>query len=84
MENKMQQVFVNLNDEIENLEAHARRIEEMLPHLHLKAQKQWKVTGQARRVYEEELRALLNVVLGRHQAERPSFSQETNSAVVTH
>jgi hypothetical protein len=65
MENKMQQVFVNLNQEIENLEAHARRIEELLPHLHPKAQEQWKVTDKARRAYEEELRALLNAVLGK-------------------
>jgi|HubBroStandDraft_6_1064221.scaffolds.fasta_scaffold01776_22 hypothetical protein len=64
MENKMQQVFANLNQEIEHLEAHARRIEELLPRLHPKAQEQWKVTEKARLAYEEELRALLNVVLG--------------------
>ena len=65
MENKVQQVFVNLNQEIENLEAHARRIEELLPRLHPSAQEQWKATAKARRAYEEELRKLLNVVLGK-------------------
>jgi hypothetical protein len=63
MEKRMQQVFVNLNQEIENLEMHARRIEELLPHLHPKAQEQWKTTAKARRAYEEELRTLLNAVL---------------------
>jgi hypothetical protein len=63
MEKRVQQVFVNLNQEIENLEMHARTIEELLPHLHPNAQEQWKATTKARRAYEEELRALLNVVL---------------------
>jgi hypothetical protein len=63
MEKKVQQVFINLNQEIENLEMHARRIEELLPYLHPTAQEQWKVTAKARRAYEEELRALLNAVL---------------------
>jgi hypothetical protein len=65
MENRLQQVFINLNQEIENLEAHARRIEELVPHLHLNAQEQWEATAKARRAYEEELRTLLNVVLGK-------------------
>jgi hypothetical protein len=63
MEKRVQQVFVNLNQEIENLEMHARKIEELLPHLHPKAQEQWKTTAKARRAYEDELRALLNAVL---------------------
>jgi hypothetical protein len=63
MENRVQQVFKNLNQEIENLETHARKIEELLPHLHPKAQEQWKVTATARRAYEEQLRLLLNMVL---------------------
>jgi hypothetical protein len=63
MEKRVQQVFVNLNQEIENLEMHARKIEELLPHLHPKAQEQWKTTSKARRAYEDELRALLNAVL---------------------
>jgi len=63
METKVQQVFANLNQEIENLETHARGIEELLPHLHPKAQEQWKTTSTARRAYEEQLRVLLNMVL---------------------
>jgi hypothetical protein len=65
MENRVQQVFINLNQEIETLETHARRIEELVPHLPLNAQEQWKATAKARRAYEEELRKLLNVVLGK-------------------
>jgi hypothetical protein len=71
MEKKVQQVFVNLNQEIENLEMHARRIEELLPHLHPAAQEQWKVTAKARCAYEEQLRALLNAVLENEQSNRP-------------
>jgi len=63
VEKRVQQVFENLNQEIENLEMHARRIEELLPHLNSKAQEQWKTTAKARRAYEEELRKLLNAVL---------------------
>jgi septal ring factor EnvC (AmiA/AmiB activator) len=63
MENTLQQVFANLNQEIENLEAHARRIEELLPHFPRKAREHWKATAKARRAYEEELRVLLNLVL---------------------
>jgi hypothetical protein len=63
MENKLQQVFADLNKEIESLEANARRIEELLPHLHPSAQERWKATAKARRAYEEALRKLLNVVL---------------------
>ena len=63
METKVQQVFANLNQEIENLETHARGIEELLPHLHAQAQEQWKTTSTARRAYEEQLRVLLNMVL---------------------
>jgi hypothetical protein len=63
MQLKVQQVFVNLNQEIESLEMHARKIEELLPHLNRNAQERWKTTVKARRAYEEELRALLNAVL---------------------
>jgi hypothetical protein len=63
MEKRLRQLFENLNQEIENLEMHARTIEELLPHLHPSAQEQWKATNKARRAYEEALRALLNVVL---------------------
>jgi hypothetical protein len=63
MEKRLQQLFENLNQEIETLEAHARRIEALLPHLPPNARQQWEVTSAARIVYEEELRKLLNVVL---------------------
>jgi hypothetical protein len=64
MEKRVQQVFENLNQEIETLEAHARRIEALLPNLP-NARQQWEATSTARLVYEEELRKLLNVVLGK-------------------
>jgi hypothetical protein len=63
MQKRVQQVFVNLNQEIETLEMHARKIEGLVPHLNPNAQKQWKTTAKARRAYEEELRTLLNAVL---------------------
>ena len=63
METRLQRLFATLNQEIENLETHARKIEELLPHLHPKAQKQWMATAESRRAYEEQLRVLLNVVL---------------------
>ena len=65
MEKRLQEVFKNLNQEIESLEAHARRIEALLPHLPPNARQQWEVTSAARIVYEEELRKLLNAVLGK-------------------
>ena len=65
MEKRLKQVFENLNQEIETLEAHARRIEALLPNLPPKARQQWEATSTARLVYEEELRKLLNVVLGK-------------------
>jgi hypothetical protein len=64
MEKRLQQVFENLNQEIETLEVHARRIEALLPNLPPNARQQWEATSTARLVYEEELRKLLNVVLG--------------------
>ena len=63
MEKRLQQVFENLNQEIETLAAHARRIEALLPNLPPNARQQWEATSTARLVYEEELRKLLNVVL---------------------
>jgi hypothetical protein len=63
MEKRLQQIFENLNQEIETLEAHARRIEALLPNLPPNARQQWEATSTARLVYEEELRKLLNVVL---------------------
>ena len=65
MEKRLQQVFENLNQEIETLEVHARRIEALLPNLPPNARQQWEATSTARLVYEEELRKLLNVVLGK-------------------
>jgi hypothetical protein len=65
MEKRLQQVFENLNQEIETLEAHARRIEALLPNLPPNARQQWEATSAARIFYEEELRKLLNVVLGK-------------------
>jgi hypothetical protein len=41
MATRVQQVFANLNEEIESLEAHARRIEGLLPHLPPNARQQW-------------------------------------------
>ena len=63
MEKRVQQVFENLNQEIETLEVHARRIEALLPNLPPNARQQWEATSAARIVYEEELRKLLNAVL---------------------
>jgi hypothetical protein len=40
MEKRVQEVFENLNQEIENLEAHARRVEASLPHLPPNARQQ--------------------------------------------
>ena len=65
MEKRVQQVFENLNQEIETLEAHARRIEALLPNLPPNARQQWEATSTARLAYEEELRKLLNAVLGK-------------------
>ena len=65
MEKRVQEVFENLNQEIESLEAHARRVEALLPHLPPNARQQWTATATARLAYEEELRKLLNVVLGK-------------------
>jgi hypothetical protein len=65
MEKRLQKVVENLNQEIETLEAHARRIEALLPNLPPNARLQWEATSTARLVYEEELRNLLNVVLGK-------------------
>ena len=62
---RVQQVFENLNQEIETLEAHARRIEALLPNLPPNARQQWEATSTARLVSEEELRKLLNAVLGK-------------------
>jgi len=59
----MQQVFANLNEEIESLETHARRIEALVPHLPPKARQQWDAASHARLAYEEQLRKLLNAVL---------------------
>jgi hypothetical protein len=64
MEKRLQKVFEDLNQEIENLESHARRIEALLPNLPPNARQQWELTSTARVGYEEELRRLLNVVLG--------------------
>jgi hypothetical protein len=63
METRMQQGFANLNEEIESLELHARRIETLAPHLPPKARQQWDATSDARLAYEEQLRKLLNAVL---------------------
>jgi hypothetical protein len=65
MEKRLQQVFENLDQEIETLEVHGRRIEALLPNLPPNAPQQWEATSTARLVYEEELRKLLNVVLGK-------------------
>ena len=65
MEKRVQEVFENLNQEIESLEGHARRVEALLPHLHPNARQQWTATATARLAYEEELRKLLNAVLGK-------------------
>jgi hypothetical protein len=65
MEKRLQEVFKNLNQEIESLEAHARRVEALLPHLPPNARQQWEATSTARLAYEEELRKLLNAVLGK-------------------
>jgi hypothetical protein len=56
MEKRAQQLFENMNQEIETLEAHAKRIEALLPHLPPNARQQWEATSAARIVYEEELR----------------------------
>jgi hypothetical protein len=64
-EESMETVFANLNEEIESLEAHARRIERLLPHLPPNARQQWEATSTARFAYEEQLRKLLNAVLGK-------------------
>jgi hypothetical protein len=64
MESRVQQAFANLNEEIESLEAHARRIEGLLPHMPPNARQQWEATSTARLAYEEQLRKLLNAVLG--------------------
>jgi len=45
---RVQQVFENLNQEIETLEAHARRIEALLPNLPPNARQQWEATSTAR------------------------------------
>jgi hypothetical protein len=65
METRIQEVFADLNEEIENLEARARRIEVLIPHLPPNARRQWDVTSSARIAYEEQLRKLLNAVLGK-------------------
>jgi hypothetical protein len=59
----MQQVFASLNEEIESLETHARRIEVLAPQLPPKVRQQWDTTSHARLAYEEQLRKLLNAVL---------------------
>jgi phytoene/squalene synthetase len=63
MEKRTQEVFENLNREIESLEAHARTVEALLPHLPPNARQQWEAASTARLAYEEQLRKLLNVVL---------------------
>ena len=65
METKVRGVFADLNEEIESLEAHARGIEALVPHLPPNARRVWDVTSNARRAYEEQLRKLLNAVLGK-------------------
>jgi hypothetical protein len=64
METRIQELFADLNEEIENLEARARRIEVLVRHLPPSARRQWDATSNARLAYEEQLRKLLNAILG--------------------
>jgi len=63
METTIHQIFADLNEEIERLEARARRIEVLVPHLPPNARQQWDATSDARLAYEEQLRKLLHAVL---------------------
>ena len=55
-----QEQFIEiLRQDVEQFEAAAERIEELLPHLGRELQEQWRFTAKARRSLIEELRVLL-------------------------